>query len=156
MHKTIERVATNLRAKRSYLTAHTGVAVLHGDVHSGNTAIRPAAGGPRAVLLDWGQASIGSPLEDVSSWLQSLSYWEPRVKRRHDTLLTRYFGCAGRGSRLDPELRKLYWLAAASNAMVGAPRYHLAIMADPSRTDWARGRSAQAALRLDANSQASG
>jgi hypothetical protein len=144
MHKAIERVAVDLNTIRSYLTVHTGVAVLHGDVHSGNAVIRAFLGAAEAVLFDWGRARLGSPLEDVASWLQSLSFWEPQVKRRHDTLFARYLKLTGRECRADRDLRKLYWVAAASNAMAGALRYHLAVVSDSSRPDSARQRSARA------------
>ncbi|MCW5981848.1 MAG: aminoglycoside phosphotransferase family protein [Bryobacteraceae bacterium] len=145
MGQTIDRVAGEMSAMRAYLKAGTGIAPLHGDVHSGNVVIRAGAKDIDAVLLDWGRARLGSPLEDVSSWLQSLALWEPRVKRRHDTLLKRYIEWSGPAHRLDREFRRLYWLAAASNAMAGALRYHLAVTGDKGRTDAARNRSAGAA-----------
>jgi len=87
-----------------------------------------------AVLLDWGRARFGSPLEDVSSWLQSVGYWEPEVRRRHDTLLRSYLRARDLSDHLSPELRELYWMAAACNAMSGALRYHLAVMLDSTRS----------------------
>lgn len=145
MHRAIDRIAADLGRIRLYLMAHTGVAVLHGDVHSGNVMIRAVADRAQAVLLDWGRARLGSPLEDVASWLQSLSYWEPQVARRHDSLLSRYLGWTHRSCAFDADLRTLYWLAAASNAMAGALRYHLAGASDASRSQPARERSVRAA-----------
>lgn len=71
--------------------------LIHGDVHSGNVVLcaRARGGGIRPVFLDWGRARIGSPLEDVSSWLQSLGFWEPRARRQHDTLLRIYLRARG-------------------------------------------------------------
>jgi hypothetical protein len=82
----------------------------------------------RVVLLDWGRARVGSPLEDVASWLQSLGFWEPEARRRHDTLLRRYLVARGLPRHLGPEVRDAYWLAAASNGLAGALRYHLAVI----------------------------
>jgi Ser/Thr protein kinase RdoA (MazF antagonist) len=128
----IRRVADELPAIRRYLMEQSGTVPLHGDVHSGNAMIRSSSGRLDAVLLDWGRSRMGSPLEDVASWLQSLAYWEPEVRRSHDTLLARYLEWAGRPSSLIRELRRLYWLAAASNGMAGALRYHLLKMLNPS------------------------
>ncbi|HYO11880.1 MAG TPA: phosphotransferase [Thermoanaerobaculia bacterium] len=102
-----------------------GRSVIHGDVHPGNALVRVRDTQERPVLLDWGRARIGSPLEDVSSWLQSLGYWEPQARRRHDTLLVRYLRARGLPPRLDRDLRDAYWLAGASNALSGALAYHL-------------------------------
>jgi len=142
MHRAIDRIAANIQCIRRHLTASSGVAVLHGDVHSGNVIVRPAASGLNAVLLDWGRARLGSPLEDVASWLQSLSYWEPVVRSKHDTLLAQYLRESG--FAINAEMRRLYWLAAGSNAMAGALRYHLAVSVDSARSRSLRRRSAMA------------
>jgi hypothetical protein len=76
-------------------------------------------------LLDWGRARLGSPLEDVSSWLQSLGYWEPEVRRAHDTLLRHYLAVRGLSTHLGHDLRERYWLAGACNGLAGALHYHL-------------------------------
>lgn len=102
-----------------------GRTVIHGDVHPGNALVRLRNTQEWPVLLDWGRARIGSPLEDVSSWLQSLGYWEPQARRRHDTLLVRYLTARGLPPGLDRDLRDAYWLAGASNALSGALVYHL-------------------------------
>lgn len=102
-----------------------GRTVLHGDVHSGNALVAREGALERPVLLDWGRARVGSPLEDVSSWLQSLGFWEPAAKRLHDTLLKSYLGARGLPRRLHRELRDAYWIAGASNALSGALRYHV-------------------------------
>jgi aminoglycoside phosphotransferase (APT) family kinase protein len=119
-----------------------GRTVLHGDLHSGNVIVH----GGNAVLLDWGRSRVGSALEDVSSWLQSLGYWEPEAKRRHDTLFRHYLAARGLSSVLRRSVREAYWLAAASNVLAGALRYHL-LLADGrglapsrSRADWRRAR----------------
>jgi Ser/Thr protein kinase RdoA (MazF antagonist) len=100
---------------------------LHGDVHSGNVVLRSARGTPSTVLLDWGRARCGSPFEDVSSWLQSLSHWEPEARRRHDTLVRYYLRARGGSDVLHRSVRDLYWLAAACNVLAGALRYHLVV-----------------------------
>lgn len=66
-----------------------GKVAIHGDVHTGNVLVRRHPGGAEPVLIDWGRARGGSPLEDLSAWLQSLGYWEPQARRRHDTLISR-------------------------------------------------------------------
>jgi hypothetical protein len=102
-----------------------GQAVLHGDVHSGNVLIREVTGTRSAVLLDWARARLGSPLEDVSSWLESLSYWEPDVRKQRTSLLRQYLRARGLPPAVVGEACVWYWVAAASNALAGALRYHL-------------------------------
>lgn len=121
---SLRRVGETLPEMRRQLLAFSpfGTAAIHGDSHPGNVLLRS---GERPVLLDWGRARIGSPLEDVSSWLQSLGYWEPVTKRRHDTLLAGYLAARGLPTRADRGLRDAYWLAAASNVLAGALLVHL-------------------------------
>jgi hypothetical protein len=76
-----------------------GCRPIHGDVHPGNVLVRRRTGEDRSILLDWGRARLASPLEDVSSWLQSLGYWEPEGRRRHDTLLAAYLSALGMDRR---------------------------------------------------------
>src|SRR5262249_10297240 len=45
---------------------------IHGDLHPGNVILRRGGTGVEPVLLDWARARPGSPLEDVSAWVQSL------------------------------------------------------------------------------------
>jgi aminoglycoside phosphotransferase (APT) family kinase protein len=104
-----------------------GPAVLHGDVHAGNAVVHAVVGAERLVLLDWARARVGPPLEDVSSWLQSLGFWEPVARQRHDTLLRRYLAARGASTHLGRDLRDAYWLAAAGNALAGALRYYLTV-----------------------------
>jgi hypothetical protein len=87
--------------------------------------VRRRAGKDEPVLIDWGRARIGSPLEDVSSWLQSLGYWEPEARRRHDTLFAGYLSARGLERRLSADLRAAYWVAGACNALSGALQHHL-------------------------------
>jgi hypothetical protein len=98
---------------------------LHGDVHTRNVLLRSGRDGDVPVLIDWARARLGSPLEDVSSWLQSLSYWEPEAARRHDTLLSLYLSARGTSAASLATLRPLYWIAAASNVLAGALDHHL-------------------------------
>jgi Ser/Thr protein kinase RdoA (MazF antagonist) len=109
--------------------------IIHGDVHPGNVIVRKRAGIEEPILIDWGRARSGSPLEDVSAWLQSLGYWEPQARRRHDTLLTHYLSARQPESRISGDLRDAYWLAAACNAFSGALEYHLCILFAPSVPD---------------------
>jgi aminoglycoside phosphotransferase (APT) family kinase protein len=112
---------------------HAGNAIVHGDGEQ-----------RELVLVDWGRARFGSPLEDVASWLQSLGYWEYEVRRRHDSLFRHYLAARNLPDRFTPELRALYWFAASSNAMAGALRYHLAVINDPERTREEQAESAGA------------
>ncbi|MGK3963824.1 phosphotransferase family protein [Sorangium sp. So ce118] len=128
----LRRVVAALPAMRRQLLAFQplGTTVIHGDVHPGNVMIRRRGGVAEPVLLDWARARVGSPLEDVSSWLQALGYWEPEARRRHDTLLAGYLAARGLAPALTRPLRDAYWFAAASNALAGALGYHLAIASD--------------------------
>jgi aminoglycoside phosphotransferase (APT) family kinase protein len=126
----LHRVVAALPEMRLALLAAApfGCAVLHGDAHPGNVLLCGQGTSERVVLLDWGRARLGSPLEDVASWLRSLGCWEPAARRRHDTLLRRYLRARGLPDHLGPEVRDAYWLAAACNVLSGALRYHLAVM----------------------------
>jgi aminoglycoside phosphotransferase (APT) family kinase protein len=123
----MRRVVAELPSMRRQLMASRplGQAVLHGDVHSGNVLIREVSGTRCPVLLDWARARLGSPLEDVSSWLESLSYWEPGVRRQRTSLLRHYLHARGLPPGVLREAYVWYWVAAASNALAGALRYHL-------------------------------
>lgn len=124
------RAARNLvlqmpRLRSELLDTRVGVTVLHGDVHSGNVEMVGGPGRERLVFFDWARARVGSPLEDVSSWLKSLGLWEPEAMRRHDTLLQAYLAQRQLDSVLNSELREAYWIAAACNGLAGALLYHL-------------------------------
>lgn len=128
-----------------------GSTVIHGDLHPGNVVLRRRDGERRPVLLDWGRARLGSPLEDVSCWLQSLGAWEPEARRRHDTLLVGYLAACGIERPLDREIRAGYWLAGASNALSGALLYHLSVLLDdslPSRAHASAAYSAREWVRV--------
>lgn len=124
------RLVRNLRRWRRELVEDGRLpsCVIHGDVHPGNVLIRAHDRNP--ILLDWARARVGSPLEDVSSWLQWLGFWEPTVKSKHDTLLARYLTARGLGRLPSRSLRAVYWLAGASNCFAGALRYHLSVLED--------------------------
>lgn len=109
-------------------------APIHGDVHPGNVIVRKRARGEQPVFIDWGRSRVGSPLEDVSSWLHSLGYLENEARRRHDTLLQRYLVTRGLSARLSSDLRAAYWAAGACNALAGALRYHLWVASSASDT----------------------
>jgi hypothetical protein len=105
-----------------------GRALIHGDVHPGNVLVRRQDARDCPVLVDWARLRIGSALEDVSSWLQSLGFWDAEARRRHDTLLSAYLTARGEPARLSRDLRDAYWLAAACNLLAGAIEYHLGIV----------------------------
>ena len=146
MLRQLERVATALPAIRRELAAFLGTAVLHGDAHTGNAIIRQSGESREAVLLDWGRARIGSPLEDLCSWLQSVSFWEPEAKRVQERLTKRYLSARGIAVELTPQFRDASSLAAACNGLSGALRYHLLVMCDtrrsPDEQSWAARASA--------------
>jgi len=144
----LRRLVSTLPALRRALLDFPllGRAVIHGDVHPGNVMVRLRRRRHEPVLLDWGRARIGSPLEDVSSWLQSLGYWEPEARRRHDSLLTAYLVARGLPGVLTRDLRDAYWLAAASNVLSGALAYQLAVAGDPAVPTDTRAAALRAAL----------
>lgn len=115
--------------------------VIHGDVHPGNVILRRATPDPSVVFIDWARARIGSPMEDIASWLHSLGCWEPQARRRHDTLMRAYLEARRHPRPFDDALRLDYWLASASNGLSGAIRYHLAVVGNPASTDGARSSS---------------
>jgi hypothetical protein len=104
--------------------------VIHGDVHPGNLLLRRGHPAARVALIDWARARLGSPLEDVASWLHSLGCWEPEARRRHDTLMAAYLESRARPRRFSSDMRRAYWCASASNGLSGAIRYHLAVLTD--------------------------
>lgn len=129
----LRRVVAALPAMRKRLF-EGGTTVIHGDVHPGNVIVRAGRGTPRVVLIDWGRARLGSPLEDAASWLHSLGCWEPEARRRHDTLLRAYLQSRATPSPADGALRRDYWYASAANGLAGAIRYHLAVRWDRGAT----------------------
>lgn len=105
----------------------------------------------KPILLDWGRARVASPLEDVSSWLQSVSYWEPECRQHHDRLLAAYLSTLGMDGSPTGSVRAAYWMAAASNALSGALLHHLRIARDCGRSTSQRAaaiRAARDALRV--------
>jgi hypothetical protein len=129
MLPALRRILASLRRLRHELMSFSGTTLLHGDAHPGNVVMR----GGGALLLDWGRARIGSPLEDLSSWVHTVGFWEPEAKRRHDTLLHRFLQARGTSTALSREFRDALILAGASNALAGALRYHLAVVIDTSQ-----------------------
>jgi len=145
----LRRLVLDLPRLRSELLAAApfGSTVLHGDVHSRNVLLRARQGAESPVLIDWGRARIGSPLEDVSSWLHSLGCWEPEVRRRHDTLVQAYLAARGFSTTLLPTVREAYWLAAASNSLSGALGYQLWVAMDTTGRSERERLAAAAAVR---------
>lgn len=123
--RPLKRVAEALPGARVEMREKFGTVLLHGDAHPGNVILRERRGERRALFLDWGRSRSGSPLEDVSSWLQTLRHWEPAAAQRHDALFREYLSAAGRDPALDSTLRDAYWIASASNVLAGALRYHI-------------------------------
>lgn len=144
---SLQRLVSHLPlARQQALSALSiGPRFIHGDVHSGNVMLRRRSRDLIPVFLDWGRARIGHPLDDVSSWLQSLGYWVPEVKRRHDSLLQLYLAQLGESGGLSRSLRDAYWLSAASNVLAGAALFHVDRALDPGRPPRERTRSAQSA-----------
>lgn len=131
------RVVAALPSIRRHLLSKD-TAVIHGDMHPGNVVLRGESPTPDVVLIDWARARIGSPLEDVASWLHSLGCWEPEARRRHDTLMRAYLDARTLRRAFDSDVRIEYWLASVSNGLAGAIRYHLAVLSDPASTEDAR------------------
>ena len=125
----LHRVVSALPKIRAALLKAT--TFIHGDVHSGNVILRANRNGGIA-FVDWARARLGSPFEDVASWLHSLGCWEPEARRRHDTLLRAYLEARSSKQRITTEFRTLYWFASASNGLSGAIRYHLLVLTDPA------------------------
>jgi hypothetical protein len=130
--RPLRRVAASIPETRKQMNEAMGRTLIHGDVHTGNVMLRARAARADVVFLDWGRSRIGSPLEDVSSWLLSLRAWEPSAGRDHDTLFRAYLAAADRPDVLTAELRAAYWIAAASNVLAGALRHHLVIARESS------------------------
>jgi hypothetical protein len=139
----LRRVAGALPIIRRRLL-RAGATIIHGDMHPGNVLLRDAGDPPDVLFIDWSRARIGSPLEDVASWLHSLGCCEPQARRRHDWLLRDYLAARQRPLALTRELRVEYWFASASNGLAGAIRYHLAVLGDAASTAPQRARSEQA------------
>jgi aminoglycoside phosphotransferase (APT) family kinase protein len=148
--RALRRVAESLPdVRQKMMNGVLGTTLIHGDVHTGNVMLRTRAARPEVVFLDWGRSRVGSPLEDVSSWLLSLRSWEPAAARDHDTLFRAYLAAADRDTALTSELRDAYWIAAASNVLAGALRYHLLFARDSTGTARATAAAqARAALRI--------
>ncbi len=129
----LRRVVTALpRIRRRLLSGTT--TLIHGDMHPGNVILQGETD-PQVLLIDWARARIGSPLEDVASWLHSLGCWEPEARRRHDTLMRVYLDARAAPQRFAAHVRIDYWLASASNGLSGAIRYHLARLSGPEVSD---------------------
>lgn len=135
----LRRVVAALPKMRSAL--RQGRTFIHGDVHTGNVILRESQRGDIA-FIDWARARLGSPLEDVASWLHSLGCWEPEARRRHDTLLRAYLEARSSTQKITSELRTAYWYASASNGLAGAIRYHLAVLTDTECKSEVKGESA--------------
>jgi len=136
----LRRVVRAMPRIRSRLLSD-GATAIHGDVHPGNVILRQTAGAIEVTLIDWARARIGSPLEDIASWLHSLGCWEPQARRRHDTLMRAYLETRRVPRPFSSELRADYWFASVSNGLSGAIRYHLSVMVDRAATQVARAKS---------------
>lgn len=143
----LDRIVLALPRFRSQLLAERPFArtPIHGDVHTGNALVRRRGRGDEPVLLDWGRARAASPLEDVSSWLQSLGFWEQAARRHHDRLFGDYLSALGSERKLTTQIRAAYWMAGASNALAGPLLHHLAIAEDERQAASRRAAAFQAA-----------
>jgi Ser/Thr protein kinase RdoA (MazF antagonist) len=133
----LRRVVAALPAIRARLLSGA-TTIIHGDLHPGNVILRDGDLDRPVVLIDWARARVGSPLEDVASWLHSLGCWEPQARRRHDTLMKAYLDARAVRPVLDADLRCDYWCASISNGLSGAIRYHLAVLSDATASESAR------------------
>jgi hypothetical protein len=140
----LRRVVSALPEMRRRLLSRERT-VIHGDVHPGNVILRGGAD-PDVMLIDWARARIGTPLEDVASWLHSLGCWEPEARRRHDTLMRIYLDARRDRRRFASDLRVDYWFASATNGLSGAIRYHLAVLSGSAGSSVARHDSRRALL----------
>jgi aminoglycoside phosphotransferase (APT) family kinase protein len=120
--------------------------VIHGDIHPGNVILRQAADDIDVILIDWARARLGSPLEDIASWLHSLGCWEPQARKRHDTLMRAYLESGSIPRRFDADVRDAYWLASVSNGLAGAIRYHVTVLANAHATQEAHAHSGLALI----------
>ena len=141
----LRRMVMRLVELRQQLLAESPPVVLHGDAHPSNAMVRLHRQAQNAILIDWGRTRVGAGLEDTASWLQSLGFWEPEARRRHDTLLRRYLAARGLSTHLSSRLRDPYWIAGASNAMAGALRYHLTLAQSEQSSIGQRATSSRAA-----------
>lgn len=115
----LRRVVAVLPAIRSRLLSGA-TTVIHGDMHPGNVILRRGQAGVQVVLIDWARARVGSPLEDVASWLHALGCWEPQARRRHDTLMRAYLDARTVRHPFDANVRLDYW--SHPSAMVSRER----------------------------------
>lgn len=138
----LRRVVSALPVMREAL--RTDEAIIHGDMHPGNVLVRRRGRAKQVVLIDWARARIGSPLEDLASWLHSLGCWEPNARRRHDTLLQMYLRARGDSRAITAGLRQRYWYASACNGLAGAIRYHLTVLGDAGTSAELRYHSSRA------------
>ena len=122
-----------------------GCGPLHGDLHPGNVLLCRRSGSQEPVMVDWERARLGSPLEDLASWLHSLQHLVPEVKHRHDSLIKSYLFARGMEPKLTTEFRVAYWLACASNALSGALLHHLVLALDNSLSPTRRTAAIRAA-----------
>jgi aminoglycoside phosphotransferase len=141
----LRRVVRQLGAIRARLH-EAETTLIHGDLHSGNVMLRGNSAEGSVALIDWARARIGSPMEDIASWLHSLGCWEPLARQRHDTLLRVYLHHRRVPVPFDSALRTGYWFASASNGLSGAIRHHLTVLSDATATELGR-RNSEIALR---------
>jgi hypothetical protein len=133
----LKRVVEALPTIRARLLSGV-TSVIHGDMHPGNVILRDGGTGVQVVLIDWARARVGSPLEDIASWLHSLGCWEPQARRRHDTLMRAYLEARSVPGVFDVGVRVEYGLASVSNGLSGAIRYHLAVLSSATASGAAR------------------
>lgn len=127
----LRRVVRHLDRMRAALL-NSGSCFIHGDVHPGNVIVRAGTSHQEPiVMIDWARARVGSPLEDVSSWLHSLACWVPEARRRHDTLLQAYLRARQMPLTLNSSLRVQFYFASACNGLSGAIRYYVSVSGDP-------------------------
>jgi aminoglycoside phosphotransferase (APT) family kinase protein len=136
---SLRRFVAELPAIRDFLfnEGPLNPTLIHGDAHPGNAIVHDDGVSSDAFLIDWGRTRLGSPFEDLSSWLQSLGVWEQRARQGHDRLLRRYLHARGLDA-ITPRVRDHYWIAAGCNSLSGALRFHLLVAFDQPEGSGAR------------------
>lgn len=143
----LRRLVADIRGVRGRLLDYEPLpcTMIHGDVHPGNVLMRRRRAVSEPLLVDWARARLGSPLEDVSSWIQWLAFWEFGAMRRHDTLFGTYLRVRGLATPPSRDLRDAYWAAGAVNCCSGALNYHLGRAVDRTLGERQRDNSLRAA-----------
>jgi hypothetical protein len=105
--------------------------LLHGDLWTSNTFIRPTVLGPQALLIDWDHAGVGPISYDLSTFLYR---FPPERRHRVLNLYRQAVGAAGWRLPTRPELNLLFDTAERARYANRAMWAALALLQD--RADW--------------------